>query len=701
MPISFLNPALLVGALAAAVPVIIHFLSRRRVQRARFSDLRFLAEVQSRQARSLGLRRWLLLLLRVLAILCVVLAAAGPRWGGLGGGAGARAVLFVIDNSASMQTGQAEGTRLEAAVRACGEMIGALPADTSVQVLVGGSRVSPLFGDWLPAGAGAAAGLELVTATDGAFDLAAVLTEAGRLVARAPASPVQIILLSDLQAVPADPAWAVGASRLRASGPSDLLVQRVGETADGGGVLSVRLPARAVQPGENITIGARVIPQFGEQVFTLDLDGKTVAEVVTDSPAGAPVDLDFFLPAPSVGRHLGLVRKESDSLPRDDSRPFVLTVPQHLQILLVHGADQPRDGAAGRGGWRYLVEALGPGRGESVFRTRAVSSDELTTGDIGAADIVFLVDCDPLGRRALDGLLAWVRVGGQAVILAGDPKLAAYLSDTLLPALGLPGEVGLAVAGEPGQRTRIVAVDHPLLAGLDPPALETLQEVQWHRWLRLREGSGRVLLALTGEDPLLIETGLGRGRVVVMPVNLHPSGGDLAGSPMALPLFQRLAGWLAGGRSSKANLEAGQEAIFSPAGEDARTALAKAAELKVLGVAGVVSGAAELFWDGAEPRIRAGLLDLAGFVTLVAASDTLGQLAVAVPASESSLPLHTPAAFGRVLAGLELAPAADLTGREASGLVTALGGRDLTVWLLAVALALLAIESWVGRGTQA
>ena len=79
MPLSFMNPSLLFGAAAAALPIIIHFLSRRRVRRLPFSDLRFLDEVQSRQARSLGIRRWLLLLLRVLAILLVALAAAGPR----------------------------------------------------------------------------------------------------------------------------------------------------------------------------------------------------------------------------------------------------------------------------------------------------------------------------------------------------------------------------------------------------------------------------------------------------------------------------------------------------------------------------------------------------------------------------------------------------------------------------------------------
>ncbi|MCB1185281.1 VWA domain-containing protein, partial [bacterium] len=142
MPISFLNPSLLLGALAAALPVIIHFLSRRRVRRERFSDLRFLDEVQARQARSLGVRRWLLLLLRVLALLCVALAAAGPRWGGLGAGSGVRSVLFVVDASASMNTGlPGGGTRLDAARDAVAAMVRALPDDAAVQVLVAGSRV--------------------------------------------------------------------------------------------------------------------------------------------------------------------------------------------------------------------------------------------------------------------------------------------------------------------------------------------------------------------------------------------------------------------------------------------------------------------------------------------------------------------------------------------------------------------------------
>ncbi|MDX2473465.1 MAG: BatA domain-containing protein [Candidatus Krumholzibacteria bacterium] len=702
MPISFLNPTLLLGTMAAALPVIIHFLSRRRVQHQKFSDLRFLDEVQSRQARSLGVRRWLLLLLRVLAILCVALAVAGPRWGGLGDGSGARSVLFVVDNSASMSTGQEEGTRLAEALRVCEDMIRVLPGDTAVQVMVAGSRTRAVFGDWLPAGAGAIGGLSLVQPTDGAFDQARVFAEAARLVARAPGSPVQIVLLSDLQDGLVQDEWETGAGRLLAAGEANLLVRRIGETVSGGGVLAVDLPGRAVRPGENITLQARVVPQFDEQVFALELDGRPVAEVVTNDGVGQPVDISFALTVPGVGRHLGVVRKDTDAMPADDSRPFVLEVPRQLDVLVVHGQDQPRDGVIGRGGWRYLVEALNPGGDGSLFRTSVLASAELTTGAITAADVVYFVDPDPLGRRALQGLQDWVRGGGQAVILAGDPVLTSYLTGTLLPTAGLPPEVGFAAVAAPGQHTRLVDAEHPVFQGLDSTALTTFEEVAWRRWFRLQEGAGRVLVALTGDDPLLIESPVEAGRIVLMASDLQPASGDLAGSPMALPFFQRLTAWLASsGGTVAANTEVGREAVFRPRSLQARAMLEKAEGLLVLDAAGDPAGAADLVWHQGEPQLRGGGIDRAGYVTFLAGTDTLGVVAAGLPAAESELNLRSALEYGQLLADLGLELAGDLTDSDPADFMATLGGREMSSWLLALALALLLVELGVGRGARA
>jgi hypothetical protein len=700
MPLSFMNPALLFGALASALPVIIHFLSRRRVRRRMFSDLRFLDEVQARQARSLGIRRWLLLALRVLAILLVALAAAGPRWGGIGPVGGTRSVLMVLDVSASMNTQLGEGTRLTAAVAAAGDMIAALPGEAAVQVLVAGSRTRPLFGDWLPAGAGARRALDRVRPTDGAFDLAAVLREAGRQVARAPGSPVEVVLLSDLQdaGFPADPTAA--AERLLAAGEARFLLRQVGRTENGGGITGLELPRRALRPGEGVTVRARVIAERADQVFALELDGAPVAEAVAEGAAG-PAVLDFSLTVPPAGDHRGLIRKESDAFPGDDTRPFILSVPPAVRVLLVHGEDRPGEPAAGRGGWRYLAEALAPGRGPSPFEVRAVPGGRLTTGDFGTADVVALVDPGPLGRRTLEGFAAWLREGGAALVLAGDPGLAAYLRDSLLPVLGLEGVTEFRTAAPPGQRLRLVDPAHPVFAGLDPEALATLTEVPWRRWFAVTDPPGSALMVFAGGDPGFLTGTVGEGRYGLLPFNLAADGGDLAESPMALPFLQRTVSWLAAhaGAGRTGNLVVGNEAVMSPR-DDAAGVLERPEDLVLDGPEAAPGPAAvQLEWRSGSARLRGGVLDHAGFYTFRAGPDTLGQLAAAIPGAESVPTLLSPDAMAERLGELGLEVAGDLTGTLPAAFLAALGGRNLAPWFLALAVILLLVETAVGRGS--
>ncbi len=702
MPLSFLNPALLFGAAAAALPVIIHFLSRRRVRRLAFSDLRFLDEVQARQARSLGVRRWLLLLLRVLAVLCVVLAAAGPRWGGLAGGAGARSLLFVIDTSASMNTAGDGGTRLDEARTVCADMIRTLPGDASVQVITGGALAEPLFGDWLPAGAGAAQGLAAVTGGEGSFDLSAVLREAARAAARAPGSPVDIVLLSDLQEAGVDDAVREAAAALTDARGVRFLLRRVGSETAGGGVHAVALPRRAVRPGENLVIGAGVVTDRADQAFALELDGRQVAEAVATAPPGEPQRIEFALTAPGPGRHRGVVRKESDAFAGDDQRPFVLDVPAVVDVLLLHGADRPGDGAGGRGGWRFLAQALQPGGGPSTFRVTALEADAATTGALLRSDVVVLVDVEPLGRTVLSGLAAHVREGGALLVLAGDPAQAAYLDGTLLPALEMEATSGFRSSAAAPARARVIDRAHPVFAGLDDKALGTLGDVAWRRWFALAGDSGRTLLSLTTDDPLLVVRDTGAGVAAVLAADLAPAAGDLAGSPMALPFFQRLTAWLARPDGGLAvNLEVGDEAAVRPSPSLPAASLEDAAGLVAHGPRPQDVRTAELRWRGEVPLLRAGPVRHAGFVTFTAGADTAGLVAAAVPADETLRPFVGPEGWRGILAALDLPAVRDLSGADPAGLAEQLRGRDLSPWLLAAAVALLLAELRLGRGAGA
>ena len=74
----FLNPLLLVGLAAAAIPIVVHLFNFRRPQRVDFSTLRFVREIEATAMRRVRIRQWLLLALRTLAVLFLVLAFARP-----------------------------------------------------------------------------------------------------------------------------------------------------------------------------------------------------------------------------------------------------------------------------------------------------------------------------------------------------------------------------------------------------------------------------------------------------------------------------------------------------------------------------------------------------------------------------------------------------------------------------------------------
>jgi hypothetical protein len=107
MGLTFLQPAFLLGALAAAVPVIIHLIYRRRALVHRFPAVRFLLLADKRTARKFRLNQWLLLALRVAAILLLAAVLARPHLTGSNVQAAVlmppQATVILVDNSLSMQ----------------------------------------------------------------------------------------------------------------------------------------------------------------------------------------------------------------------------------------------------------------------------------------------------------------------------------------------------------------------------------------------------------------------------------------------------------------------------------------------------------------------------------------------------------------------------------------------------------------------
>jgi hypothetical protein len=107
----FLNPLLLWGLLAAAVPIAIHLLNRRRHKTIQWAAMQFLLKATRESRGKKKLRHILILSCRALGLAALAFAAARPIVSGFigWGGGSIDNVVLILDRSASMEIRPGDG----------------------------------------------------------------------------------------------------------------------------------------------------------------------------------------------------------------------------------------------------------------------------------------------------------------------------------------------------------------------------------------------------------------------------------------------------------------------------------------------------------------------------------------------------------------------------------------------------------------
>ncbi|MGA1239079.1 MAG: BatA domain-containing protein, partial [Limisphaerales bacterium] len=125
---SFLQPILLLGLPLVALPLVIHLVHQYRHRSVPWAAMMFLVRARRMNQGMAKLRYWLIMLMRMLAVLGLILALSRPLstgwWSGLGA-AKAEVTVVLLDRSASMelrdiQTG--ESKRSTALVKLAGSL---------------------------------------------------------------------------------------------------------------------------------------------------------------------------------------------------------------------------------------------------------------------------------------------------------------------------------------------------------------------------------------------------------------------------------------------------------------------------------------------------------------------------------------------------------------------------------------------------
>ena len=111
----FKHPELLYALFLLLIPILIHLFQLRRFQKVAFTNVAFLKKVTIQTRKSSQLKKWLTLLMRLLALACVIFAFAQPFTATKTALNSEKETVLYIDNSFSMQAKGPNGPLLQRA----------------------------------------------------------------------------------------------------------------------------------------------------------------------------------------------------------------------------------------------------------------------------------------------------------------------------------------------------------------------------------------------------------------------------------------------------------------------------------------------------------------------------------------------------------------------------------------------------------
>lgn len=575
---TFLNPGLLVGLAAVALPILIHLFSRRRYPLIDFSSLHFLKKLQRQQMRRLRLRQWLLLLLRTLAVLLIALAFARPTlMGALGWGllsAGRIGMAIIIDASASMQARHPEGFSFQRAKRAAQTLISLMnPGDRALLVL---ARNKPELLILSPSDDREVLtrSLEEAEAWDGGADLAAALSAAMETLGESQDFRREVYLISDFSsesALPPPPeTWDTFFVPISPESPDNLAVKEV------------RVLSEIIEPDQPVDIEITLVNRGAKDrvdvYYSIFLGGRRVGENVVSLAAGCEVQRQYPVLPEEAGLQEGMVQiEEMDALAVDDRAYFCFSVPERLEVLLV----------GDEAGSREIRLALAPKTGDKQLVNLTQSGrDSWDAQPISRFDVIIFSDPPNFSRAQSSRLAHFVEKGGGLLILPGSGTDVAAVNRDLLAKLGAPrwGEK----IGQPGRPESFLSwrqpdLEAPILKGILRPGSQP-SAPRFYQALRLVNAGGEVAIYLSNGMPFFSENRLGRGRVILCASSPQPDWSDWAQRGIFAPLLHRFVLRLAGGSSERCQvLTAGDnlEVASGAAGAPARLVFPDGQEVKL------------------------------------------------------------------------------------------------------------------------
>lgn len=579
---TFLNPLLLFGLLAASIPIIIHLLNLRKLKTIEFSSLQFLKELQKTKMRRVKIKQWLLLALRTMMVIAIVMAFSRPALRGslsgipfLSSTHAKTTLVLLLDDSPSMSVRNERGVLFSQAKETASSILDVMNDGDEAYLL----RLSTLraSGDFAPAYSRS----ELKKALD-QFQPSQVrapfrdaLGVAAKILSESKNYNQELYLITDAQATQ---------FAQQTSDTTDLFDDQVklflsdvrnGTTTEiaNAGITEARIASRIITQHKPIGIQAAVqnagSSALRNAIASLYLDGARVVQQTLDITGHNSISPTLQCAPKRRGIQSGYVQLEDDALDADNKRYFTCNVPSSIRVLAV---------GATANDTRLPTLALDLERDSStagLFAVTQTTESQLASFDLNKFDLLLFSGLKDFSSSESERIAQFVKTGGGILMFPGKESDVPNYSAALFGKLGIPAAQPQKVFGTPASNTFMsfnkIDFDHPLFEGLferESPkkSPRTIESPKVFVAIQPQLGArSRSLISLSDGTHFLTEYSHGAGRVLLISVEAGMTWSDFPLKGIFVPLMYRSGLYLAASASGDPpqQLTTGEEIKFS------------------------------------------------------------------------------------------------------------------------------------------
>jgi len=521
--LSFLSPLYLLGALAIAVPIILHLFRRRTETVVDFPAVRLLTASPIEQQRRRRLRELVLLALRVTALLLLAGAFARPYLASTTLAADAAVTVVAVDTSFSLSDTATFARARELAVAAVGEA----PATHAVALMAFGDTATTVATPTTDRGAVIAAIASLAPGASGTRYGAAVARAAELLGGR----QGRVVLITDLQQA----GWE-GSPRAGLPDDVEVIVRAVDSPLQNVAITSAERRGTRVDAAiHNFGFEEKTVPA------SLAVDGQVVARATVKAPAQSAAHVEFDADVPATGAATVMV-EDPGGFAADDRRHLVLDPAASARITVIVA-----DPTALRGGL-YVERALEAASGGRAFTATVVDGRAMsgwTADQLAREHALIVLGTRTLERSGRELVSRYLTQGGSVLLSLGPEVDPGTLTDVMGDASGISPDP--QAFGNAGATLVLGDTRHPIFRLFAEPAA-ALGDVSFLRYRPVDESGKFVLARYSGGAPALLEVPRERGRLLLFTSDLDNQWNRFPLSPAFVPFMIESARYLTEGR---------------------------------------------------------------------------------------------------------------------------------------------------------